>query len=325
MADPHPQDDLAAQAEARLQQADAVHDEDLAQAAALLREVVPALLAPARWPRYAFLVNHVLAEKLGRRTEAWQFQQTVLAAAGAEATLPLLRQAAAAAHLAGDAAGEGRLNQRLADAAGVAPAQAAELTALAATAWQLSSLQADAAADAALAALAPLAGDAWQQASALDQAAAVATNNIASDLVERPVADLPAAPLQAALQQAAAWSQAFWQRAGTWVHHERAHYLRAMVANALGEPAQAELQARAGLVLIDSFDHDKQESVDRAFLLSELAHALAQQGRSAEAAVERAQADAVAEAFGDPELERWYRDRVARQAALDAARAGVRP
>ena len=172
-----------------------------------------------------------------------------------------------------------------------------------------------------LAALAPLAGEAWQQPGALDGATAVMTNNLASDLVERPVTELGSESLRAAMGQAAEWSQVFWHRAGQWVNHARAHYLRAMVANALGDAAQAELQARAGLVLLASFDHGRQETVDQAFLLSELAHALARQGRRAESEVERAQADALAEAFDDPGLDRWYRGRVARQAALDAAAA----
>ena len=92
-----------------------------------------------------------------------------------------------------------------------------------------------------------------------------------------------------------------------------------MVANALGDSAEAELQARAGLVLLATFDHARQETVDQAFLLSELAHALARLGRSAEAAVERAQADALADSFGDPALDRWYQERLARQAVLDGA------
>jgi hypothetical protein len=320
MADQSPDNDrLSTEAETRLQQADDLHDEEPAQAAALLREVVPALLAPGRWTRYAFLVNHLLAEKLGRPTEAWQFQQTVLASAGANATAPLLRQGAAAARMAHDTAAETRLNQRLAEEAGTAAAQAAELTALVAASYQVPSLPADAAGDAARAALAPLAGTAWQHASGLDTAAAVSTNNIASNLLERPLAELGSPPLRAAMQLAAERSQALWQRAGTWVNHARAHYLRAMVANALGDPAEAELQARAGLVLLTSFDQQRQETVDQAFLLQELAHALARQGRSAEAAVERAQADAVAEAFDDAALTRWYQDRLARQAALDGA------
>lgn len=310
--------DLTAHAAEQLQQADACHDDDPPRAAALLREVVPALLDAGQRPRYAFLVNHLLAEKLGRPAEAWQFQQALLAAAGAQAVLPLLRQAAAAARLAGDHAGEARLNQRLAESASVPLAQAAEFTALAAASYQVPTLPADAAGDVALAVLAPLAAAAWQQPGALDGATAVMTNNLASDLVERPVTELGSPPLRAAMRRAAELSQVFWHRAGQWVNHERAHYLRAMVANALGDSAEAELQARAGLVLLTSFDHGHQETVDQAFLLSELAHALARQGRRAEAEVERAQADALAEAFDDPGLDRWYRDRRARQAALDA-------
>jgi hypothetical protein len=317
--------DLTAHAAEQLQQADACHDDDPPRAAALLREVVPALLDAGQRPRYAFLVNHLLAEKLGRPHEAWQFQQALLAAAGAEASLPLLRHGAVAARLAGDTAGQARLNQRLAESASVPLAQAAEFTALAAASFQVPMLPADAAGEATLAALAPLAGEAWQQPSALDGATAVLTNNLASDLLERPVAELATPALRAAMARSAELSQIFWHRAGQWVNHERAHYLRAMVANALGDPAQAELEARAGLVLLASFDHGHQETVDQAFLLSELAHALARQGRRAEAEVERAQADALAEAFDDPGLDRWYRDRQARQAALDTAAGVVRP
>ncbi|MFZ5547727.1 MAG: hypothetical protein ACOZJX_03460 [Pseudomonadota bacterium] len=315
--------DLTAHAAERLQQADACHDDDPPRAAALLREVVPALLDAGQRPRYAFLVNHLLAEKLGRPGEAWQFQQALLAAAGAQASLPLLRHGAAAARLAGDTLGQARLNQRLADSAGVPLAQATEFTALAAASFQVPMLPADAAGEATLAALLPLAGEAWQRPSPLDGATAVMTNNLASDLLERPVAELSSPPLRAAMLRAAELSQAFWHRAGQWVNHERAHYLRAMVANALGDPAQAELQARAGLVLLTSFDHGKQETVDQAFLLSELAHALARQGRRAESEVERAQADALAEAFDDPELDKWYQGRLARQAALDTASAAA--
>jgi hypothetical protein len=206
----------------------------------------------------------------------------------------------------------------LADTANVPLGQAAELMALAAASFTVPSLQGEAG-EAALAALAPLHSGPWRQASTLDGSAGALTNNLASDLAERPVAELASEPVRSAMSQAAQLAQAFWHRAGQWVQHERAHYLRALVANALGDSAEAEAQARVGLVLIANFDHDNQESVDRAFLLSELAHALARQGKRAEAEVERAQADALAEAFDDEGLVRWYRGRLARQAALDAA------
>jgi hypothetical protein len=311
--------DAIALAAERLQAADACHDEDPARGAALLREIDPAALDAGQRPRYAFLLNHVLAEKMGQAGEAWQRQQALLAAAGSETPLPLLRHAGAAAHLAGDLAGATRLTARVADVAAVPLIQAAELMALAAASFEVPGLHGDAAGEAALAALAPLHDAPWQRATGLDAAAGALANNIASDLAERPLAELASPPLRDALAQAATLAQGLWHRAGQWVHHERAHYLCALAANALGQPAEAESQARAGLVLIANFDRDGQESVDRAFLLSELAQALAREGRLAEAEVERAQADALADAFDDPALVSWYRRRVARQAELDQA------
>ncbi|HEX5684491.1 MAG TPA: hypothetical protein VFY73_10715 [Ideonella sp.] len=310
--------DPIAKATELLQAADDCHDDHPAAAAILLRQIDADALNPGQRPRYAFLVNHLLAEKLGQPAEAWQRQQAVLAACGNEAPLPVLRQAGAAARMAGDMAAEASIGQRLADAAGVSLAQAAEFLVLAAANFQVPLLGAEAAGSAALAALAPMHGPAWQQANGLDAAAAVMTNNLASDLAERPVAELAVEPLRQALAEAAELSQGFWHRAGQWVNHERAHYLRAFTANALGDAETAELQARAGLVLLANHDHDDQERVDQAFLRSELAHALARLGRAADAQVERTQADALIEALDDAEITAWYRRRVARQQALDA-------
>jgi len=312
-------DDAKALAAECLQAADACHDEDPPRGAMLLRRIDPAALDASQRPLYAFLLNHVLSEKLGQHREAWQSQQALLDAAGPQAPLPLLRHAAAAARLAGDAAGEDRLTARLAAAAGVGPAQASDLVELAAASFRVPSLQADAAGEAAMAALAALRGVAWQRPSGLDAAAAALTSNMASDLGERPVQELRSTPLRLAMAEAATLAQGFWHRAGQWVQHERAHYLRALVANALGDTSEAELQARAGLVLLENFDQEQQERVDQAFLRSELAHAMARQGRAADAQVERAQADALVEALDDEEISAWYRRRLARQAALDTA------
>ena len=312
-------DDARAMAGEWLQAADACHDEDPARGAVLLRRIDPTALDESQRLLYAYLLNHVLAEKLGQPAEAWQGQQALLDAAGPQAPLPLLRHAAAAARLAGDAAAEDRLTARLAGAAGVGPAQAAELVGLAAASFRVPSLAGDAAGEAAMAALAPLRGVAWQKAGGLDAAAGALTNNLASDLAERPVQELGSTPLRLAMAEAATLAQGFWHRAGQWVQHERAHYLRALVANALGDAAEAECQARAGLVLLENFDREQQERVDQAFLRSELAHALQKLGLPADAQVERAQADALVEALDDEAISAWYGRRVARQAALDAA------
>lgn len=306
----------------RLQAADECHDIDPARAAGLLRQVDPAGLDGGQQPRYAYLLNHVFAEKLGLALEAWQRQQSLLNAAGDDAPLPLVRQAGAAARLAGDAAGEDQLTARLAGIAATSPVQASELIELAAASFQVPSLAGDTAGDVALRVLAPLRGAAWQHNSGLAAAAAALTNNLATDLADRPVEELPSASLRQAMAQAAELSQHFWRQAGQWVHHARAHYLRALVANALGDARLAEQQARAGLVLLANHDRDNQERVDQAFLRLELAHALATQGRATESQVERAMADALAEQFDDSGLNQWYASRVRRQQALSANAAG---
>lgn len=316
-------DDAKALTTECLQAANACHDADPPRGAELLRRIDAAALDPGQQPLYAFLLNHVFAEKLGQAAEAWQRQQALLAAAGDDATLPLLRHAAAAARLAGEAAAEDRLTTRLASAAGVGPAQAGELVGLAAASFTVPRLAGAAAGEAALAALAPLHGPAWRQASGLDATAGVLANNLASDLAERPLPELAAEPLRRAMADAAELAQGFWHRAGQWVQQERAHYLRALVANALGDVAVAAAQARAGLVLLENFDQDGQEKVDQAFLRSELAHALACAGEAADAQVERSLADALAEAFDDAGLTQWYQSRLARQAALSAAAASA--
>ncbi|MBI5268635.1 MAG: hypothetical protein HY856_03060 [Burkholderiales bacterium] len=318
-----------ARAAVLLQTADACHDDDPPRAAGLLQSLDFAELDAGQRPRVAFLLTHVFAERLGQPGEAWRLQQALLATCGPEAPLPLLRHAAAAARLAGDGAGEAALTSRLADTAGVPPGQAADLVTLAATVFGLSRLHAAQAGEAALAALAPLHGPAWQSPSALDGPAAALTNNLASELAERPLPELDVPAVRRAMDEGARLAQGFWHRAGQWVQHERAHYLRALVANALGESAMAAEQASAGLVLLANHDTDGQQRVDEAFLRSELAHALSRLGRGADASVERGMADALADAFDDAELVAWYRRRLARQVALDAmaggAQAPVRP
>jgi hypothetical protein len=102
-------------------------------------------------------------------------------------------------------------------------------------------------------------------APALAAAFGAVTNNLASHLAERTVADLGHPGLARALGETAAHSQRFWQRAGQWVQHQRAHHLAALAANALGD---AESAAHAGLVLLDTHDTAREETVDRAFFWS---------------------------------------------------------
>jgi len=302
-------------AKAVLEQADACHDEDPARAAALLRQVDAAALDPDQRPRLAFLLNHVLGERLDDWAGAHARMQALMQGLPADSML-LCRHAAVAARGAGDAAAAQRHTEALAALAGAPGVQAVELVALASAALGLARLPAAAAGQRAAAALAALAAPHWQQPGPLDAAAAAQCNNIGSALVDRPVADLAEPALREAMQRAAQAARQLWRRAGTWVNAERAEYLLALVTSALGDPAQALAHARAGLALLDTHDAAGDERVDRAFLALEAAFALERLGDAGAAQAARRQADALAAAFGDAGLERWYAERVARNATL---------
>lgn len=293
----------------RLDEADACHDDDPSRGAELLRTITPAQLPTERRPSYAFLLNHVLGEKLNLWGEALQRQRKLIAASQPEPALVLWRQAATAARLAGDDAATAELTRAFAQASGAPPARCAELLQLSAAMFRAPGLSASQAGEETLAALSPLAQPAWDEPSALDAAVAACANNLASDLVERPAADLRQGTARAALEQAAAHAQRFWQRAGTWVHHERALYLRAMVGNVLNVPQDARTHALAALALLDAHDSEHAEDVDRAFIELERGHACERLGRATEATEATGNAHALARRFGDAGLNDWFRRR----------------
>ena len=321
------------QAHALLDEADAIHDDDPPRGAELLRRIDAGALAADRLPLLGFLLNHVLGEKLGDWAEAHARQRSLLQAAAAAAAaadaaadaaaaapLPavLHRHAAVAARLAGDDAAADAATQALAAATTASALQAGELVSLAAAGLQSGALPAAAAGQLALSALLALQAAHWQATGPLDVPAAAQCNNLGSALVDRPVADLADPALRQALALAAERAKWLWQRAGDWVNHERAAYLCALAASALGDPASALRHAQGGLGLIDAHDTTGEQAVDRAFLGLEASFALDRLGRAEEAARARAAADALAAAFGDAGLEKWYADRVARNAELHA-------
>jgi hypothetical protein len=303
----------------RLDEADACHDDDPARAAELLRTVDLAGLPPGRWPGFAFLLNHVLGEKLTRWDEALQHHHRLLARAQPEPALVLWRQAATAARLAGAEAVAEELTRAFAKASGAAPERCDELLQLCAAMYRAPGLGAAAAGELTLAALAPLTRTEWQSENPLDTSVAACANNLASDLLDRPTADLQHASTRAALAQAATLAHAFWQRAGTWVHHERALYLRAMACNALGEWRNVRAHALAALAVLDADDVDHTEDVDRAFIELERSHACERLGLAAEAQAARHTAQTLAGRFDDAELTRWFEQRAATLHALPRA------
>jgi hypothetical protein len=290
----------------RLDQVDACHDDDPPRGAELLRAIDAAQLPPERWPGYAFLLNHVLGEKLNRWDEALQHQRALLRAAQPAPTAVLWRQAATAARLAGTGAEADDMARAFAQASSAALERSIELLQLSAAMYQAPSLAAPQAGAQVLTALAPLAHAAWLAPNPLDTSVAACANNIASGLLDRPAADLQHPAARAALAQAAEQAQRFWQRAGTWVQHERALYLCAMACNALGEARDARTHAQAALALLDTHDSEHAEDIDRGFIEVERRHACERLGLPSEAADAARNAQALAGRFDDVELTRWF-------------------
>ena len=299
-----------------LDQANACHDDDVPRGTALLRAIDPAALPAARQPTYAFLLNHLLGEKLGAWAEAVGLHRRLLALPAPAAVL--WRQAGAAALALGDATLTEQAAAAYAAANGVATVRALDVLQLGAAMYQVPGHDADTAARLAHAAIAPFDTDAWHAAGPLDGAVAASLNNLASGLLDRPLPDLRVPALRDALSHSAELAHRFWLRAGTWVNAERALYLRAMVGNALGDARTARAHALAALSLLDAHDTAHAEDVDRAFIELERAHACHRLGLPDEAAIAMASTQALAAAFGDAGLTRWYDSRRARLALLPA-------
>jgi hypothetical protein len=308
---------LASDGDALLAEIDALHDDDPQRAIEMLRALDVAAVSTSRLPRLAFLLDHVFGEKFDLWPEALARQRAVVQQAGLAATPLLYRHAAVAAQVAGDAHLTRLWTQALAASADAPLAKARALVSLGAVAFSVSRLGADTAGRLTLQALQPLAALHAMPGGGLDAEFGAVANNLASELLERPLDDLTQPDLRVALQLTADHAQRFWQRAGLWINRERAHYLGAMAANALGLGDAGATHARAGLALLDEFDDAHEQNVDRAFLELELATALrlASQAGRADAL---ARALALAAQFGDVGLDRWFANRSTRNEALAA-------
>ena len=103
------------------------------------------------------------------------------------------------------------------------------------------------------------------------RALAVAGNNLAANLQERPTRNDAERDLMITAAQA---GRRFWARAGTWLETERADHRLAQVWLAAGNPAQAREHALACLALVDAqpqpqplesfFGHDALAQAERA-------------------------------------------------------------
>jgi hypothetical protein len=308
-------DILSASDDDLLTQADALHDDDAPRAIEMLRRIRIDALSTGRLARLAFLFNHVFGEKFDLWTQALAGQRAIVERLGANATPVVLRQAAVAAQMAGDTPQARLWTQMLAASADCPLAKARALVTLGAVTFTEGRQGAENAGRLVLQALAPLAALHSMPGSGLDSAFGAVANNLATELLERPLDALCEPALRTALELTAEHALRFWQRAGTWVNHERAHYLCAMSSNALGHASLAVEEARAGLALLDAHDGAHAEDVDRAFLELELALGLRLLVQPEQAGA-LARADALAARFGDAGLDAWFAARRARNEAL---------
>ena len=299
-----------------LAEANACHDDDAPRGAELLRSIDPRALDAAEAPTYAFLINHVLGEKLGCWDEALTYQRRIVDRP--EPPPPLWRQLGAAAYAASDAAALRQATAAYATASQVDPGRAHDVLRLSAVVYQVPAILAADAAARALSAITPLTEVAWQSPSPIDSAVAACLNNLASSLQDRPLPDLRQADLRTVLARCAEMAHLFWKRAGTWVNLERALYLRAMVCNALGDAGAARQFAIEALSVLATHDTDHAEDVDRAFIELERAHACRQLGLNDEAAAAQWNSQAIADSFSVASLRHWYDSRCARLATLPA-------
>jgi tetratricopeptide (TPR) repeat protein len=138
------------------------------------------------------------------------------------------------------------------------------------------------------------------------RAVAVASNNLASELLEQPTRT----PDEDALMvRAAEASHAFWLKCGDWKNDERGLYLKALVANVRGRPDEALAHVAAALAIIAA---NGEAPIDHAFLHLTAAHAHKLRGDAASGARMLAISDAAAAIWDDDDLTSWYADERAR-------------
>jgi hypothetical protein len=151
------------------------------------------------------------------------------------------------------------------------------------------------------------------------RAIAVASNNLASELLEAPSRTDAEASL---MRTAAAAAHEFWLKAGNWLNDARADYLEALVANVMGEPGAALVHIDRALALIAE---NGGAAIDEPFLRLARAHALRLSGDDAGAVAELAITDDDAYGWDDNGLLGWYageRSRMMPDAApMDAERS----
>ncbi|QDQ83525.1 hypothetical protein [Paraburkholderia megapolitana] len=278
------------------------HDDEPQAAAAALHGMVDQDVPADQLGRFTWLVDHVIGEKFGHWSEAHELIEKAISR-HTSLPQPALRHAAVAAHLSGNLLAGIALERRM-----VQDRIRADQATIAVRASAISFSISPARALEAAVALLSIAGgvEQWNDASGVDAAVAASLNNAVSALIELDDETLGHADVRAAMVQGAAAARMLWQRAGTWVNHERADYLCALVFNRIADYANALEAAERGRQLIET---NGSEDVDRAFLLLESARALIGLSRKAEGVERLRQAEAIARGWDDVGLTKWFNDK----------------
>lgn len=280
-----------------LQAIDHIHDSDPAGAAEGLRSLVQRGIPADELPRFCWLVNHVIGEKLG----AWGEARSILSSTvPASEDLRSLCHLAVAAHLAGDPLLAWQTADRLAAEAQVPAILSNSLIRLSTLQFVAAALDADSLTRTLATCVAQLSTE--TEFGELGKPIAGALNNVLSLLLEHPGVQPADATYRHTLLDGARVCRAIWQRAGNWLNDERANYLIALCANRVADWPTARLAAEGALATIAQ---NGEEDVDRAFILLELARALSALGEPAAAASARNTAQDLAQSF-DADLRQWF-------------------
>ena len=291
--------------EAQLAEAVRIHDDDPWAARTLLLPLPGLLKEPEDLARLAWLATHVLGGLLKRWPEALTIVGQTVGAAGPPRA-DMLRSLATAAALAGDVLEATKAEADLAALLGAPVDDCAALVRLLVIEQDLARDELDR--------WLPLIDAAAARAEAIDgppaliRFLAITANNSASAILEwHPVAGVETARV---MERTARLSFRCWHAVGGWIQQERAHYLMALVLNAVGQPAEAAEHARAGLALIEA---NEPEPVDRCFHQLALARALKVLGDAAGTATALADAASLA-----PGLDDYWLDEYRKAVALTA-------
>jgi hypothetical protein len=138
-----------------------------------------------------------------------------------------------------------------------------------------------------------------RESSLLDRTIAVVSNNLGWELYEM---ESRAVEEDALMKLCAEMSLRFWLKCGTWINDERALYLKAVVANATGDPTSGLASADAGLAIIA---RNSERLLDAALLQLARAESLAAMGDHGKARA-ISEGDALATRLTEAELKARY-------------------